>query len=51
MLHDTLSILKWYNIYPKAQLGSPGISVIRSYDSGAISTVVMSSFNCMYRWG
>ena len=51
MLCDTLSILKWCNIYPRAQLGSPGISVIRSYDLGAISTVVISSFNCMYGWG
>ena len=51
MLCDTLLILKWCNIYPRAWLGSPGISVIRSYDLGAISTVVISSFNCMYGWG
>ena len=51
MLHDTLSILKWCNIYPRAQLGSPGISVILSYDLGAVLTVVMSLLNCMYRWG
>ena len=51
MLRDTLSILKWCNIYPKARLGSPGILVIQSYDSRASSTVVMSSLNCMYGWG
>ena len=51
MLHDTLSILKWYNIYPRAQSGFLDISVIRSYDSGVVVTVVMSSFNCMYGLG
>ena len=51
MLRDTLSILKWCNIYPKAQFGSPGILVILSYDAGAISTIVMSSLSCMYEWG
>ena len=51
MLRDTLAMLKWYNIYPRARLGSPAILVTCSYDLGAISTVVMSSLNCMYRWG
>ena len=43
MLHDTLSILKWYNIYPRARWGFPDISVIRLYFSGVVSTVVISS--------
>ena len=51
MLHDTLLILKWYNIYPRACCGLPDISVIRSYDSGSVVTVVMMSCNCMYGLG